>query len=85
MKVSTSDDDDGGGKPRLEGIMEASILDDLGGSSVFDRIVEYYRSRHNSRNGHSHLGRGQDVHTIKMAGQETRPQIPMSALSRTED
>jgi hypothetical protein len=86
MQVSESNDDDDGGsyQPGLEGIMEAALLDDLGGSSVFlDRIVEFYRSWHSSRHHDRSLGRGQDISAVKMAGQETQREVILPALSGT--
>ena len=83
--LTSDDDDDGGGKPRLENLMEASILDDLGGSNVFlDRIIHLYRSWHHSRDDNSSVGRGQDMYSIEVANKETRQPVIMSALSRTE-
>lgn len=83
--MSTSEDDDGG-RLGLDGIMEAAILDDLGGCSVFlDRIVEYYRSWHYCRNDHRHMGRVPDLRSIEMAGQEIRQQVVMPTLSGTQE
>ena len=85
--MSDSNEDDGGSsdKPGLEGIMEASLFDDLGGSSVFlDHIVGLYRSWHSCRDDDRPMGRGQDLRAVQMVGQETRPKIVVSTLSGTK-
>jgi hypothetical protein len=83
MQVSDSnEDDDGSFRPGLESIMEAALLDDLGGSSVFlDRIVEFYRSWHSGRRHDRPMGRDQDLGAIEVAGQKTRPEVIMPTLS----
>ena len=78
QKMQTSNDDDAGGyeKPDLDYIIGASLVDDLGvNSAIFERIFEFYRSRHYCRTNYSSLGRSKNIRTIKMARQETKSKI----------
>jgi len=85
--VSTSEDDEGGGsnQPGLESIMEASLLDDCGGSSVFlDRIMEYFRSWNCCRDNDRPVGRDQNLRAVQVAGQKAKSTVLVSTLSGTE-
>ena len=86
IRVSTSndDDEDGSFKPGLESIMEASLLDDCGGRrDLFDRIMEHFRSWNSSRDHSGYLGRSENVSTVQVASQKTKPAVLVSTLSRT--
>lgn len=73
---SNEEDDDSGGechqphtKPKLAGIIEASLVDDWGllDGRILDYIVGLYRHRTNSRCRDSAMGRGPNVAPVKMA------------------
>ncbi len=81
--MSTSNDDEDGSN--LDGMMEAMLLDDLGGSSVFiGQLVDIFRSWDNSRDNNRSMGRSKDLGTVQMVGQKTEEsEVGMSTLPKT--
>lgn len=82
--MSTPNDDDDGGyeKPDLDCIIGASLVDDMGASSVvLERIVKFCRSWHHRRVNDCPLGHSKNLRAIQMACPQTKPEIRMSALS----
>ena len=80
--MSTSNDDEDGSN--LDGIMEATLLDDLGGSSVFiGQFVDIFRSWHSSRNNSCSMGHSKNLVPVQVASQKTESEVGMSTLPRT--
>ncbi len=82
--VSTNDDDEGGPtgyeKPDLDCIIGASLVADLGASSV-EWIIWFCRSWHHRRIDDSPLGLSQDICAVQMARQKTESKIGVPELS----
>lgn len=82
-KVSTNDDDEGGParyeKPDLDCMIGASLVDDLGASSV-ERIIWFFRSWHHCRVHDSPVGLGKNIRAVQVACQKTEPKVRVPAL-----